>query len=136
MTTACRAVRSTFEEIEPWPDPVDGAELLTEIAKAIGKYVIDGSTASATLQPGAVFAYAHDLRDTAPIFYYRLADQALRQDADGKGNKRLTRKPLMASSADPAFLARAMENRPTVRSTSSTRWPRAIRPWQRRCEDN
>ena len=38
--TAWRAARSRFEEIEPWPEPVDGAELMTEISKAIGSYVV------------------------------------------------------------------------------------------------
>ena len=55
----------------------------------------------------AVFTHTHDLRDYAPLFFVVVADQALRQDADEKGwSNGWSRKPLMASSANPAFLPR------------------------------
>jgi hypothetical protein len=59
----------TFHEIEPWPEPVDGAALLTEIADAIGKYVIMDACQRDAAALGAMFAHTHDLRDTAPIFF-------------------------------------------------------------------
>ena len=40
----------TFDEIEPWPKAVDGAELLIEVAVAIRSYVVMDPT-SATRRP-------------------------------------------------------------------------------------
>jgi hypothetical protein len=59
----------TFEEIEPWLEHVDGAALLADIAETIGKYVIMEPCQRDAAALGAVFAHAHDLRDTAPIFF-------------------------------------------------------------------
>jgi hypothetical protein len=55
----------TFEEIEPWPEPVDGGALLTEIAETIGTYVIMDPHQRDAAALGAVFAHTQDLRDTA-----------------------------------------------------------------------
>ena len=105
----------TFEEIEPWPDPADGAELLTDIAKAIGKYVIMDDCQRDAAALGAVFSHTHDLRDTAPIFFVVSPTKRCGKTRMERVIKRLARKPLMASSANPAFLARAIEkHRPTV----------------------
>jgi hypothetical protein len=105
----------TFEETEPWPDPVEGAELLTDIAKAIGKYVIMDDCQRDAAALGAVFTHTHDLRDTAPIFFVVAPTKRCGKTRLERVIKRLARKPLMASSANPAFLARAIEkHRPTV----------------------
>ena len=105
----------TFEETEPWPDPVDGAELLTDIAKAIGKYVIMDDCQRDAAALGAVFTHTHDLRDTAPIFFVVAPTKRCGKTRMERVIKRLARKPLMASNANPAFLARAIEkHRPTV----------------------
>jgi hypothetical protein len=56
----------TFDEINPWSEPVDAPALLTEIAETIGKYVIMDPHQRDAAALGAVFAHTHDLRDTAP----------------------------------------------------------------------
>jgi putative DNA primase/helicase len=62
---AGRAV--SYVKIEPWEEPVDGAELLTATAEAIGAYVVmDAHQRDATALWG-VFSHAHDFRDYAPI---------------------------------------------------------------------
>jgi hypothetical protein len=105
----------TFDEIKPWPEPVDGAALLTEIAETIGKYVIMDPRQCDAAALGAVFAHTHDLRDTAPIFFIVSPTKRCGKTRLERVIKRLVPKPLMASSATPAFLARAIEkHRPTV----------------------
>jgi hypothetical protein len=69
----------TFDEINPWSEPVDAPALLTEIAETIGKYVIMDPHQRDAAALGAVFAHTHDLRDTAPSSSF--ADEAVRQDA-------------------------------------------------------
>jgi hypothetical protein len=63
----------TFDEIEPWPDPVNGAELLTELSGAIGAYVIMDAHQRDATALWAVFAHAHDLRDFAPLLIAKSA---------------------------------------------------------------
>lgn len=56
----------SYAEIEPWPSPVDGAEVLTEVSDTIGLYVaMDKHQRDATAL-WAAFAHAHDLCDYAP----------------------------------------------------------------------
>jgi hypothetical protein len=105
----------TFDEVRPWTEPVDGAALLTEIADTIGKYVIMDPHQRDAAALGAVFAHTHDLRDTAPIFFIVSPTKRCGKTRLERVIKRLVPKPLMASSATPAFLARAIEkHRPTV----------------------
>ena len=105
----------TFEEIEPWPDPVDGEKLLTDIADAIGKYVIMDDCQRDAAALGVVFAHTHDLRDTAPIFFIVSPTKRCGKTRLERVVKRMVPRPLMASSATPAFLARVIEkHRPTV----------------------
>jgi Domain of unknown function (DUF6371) len=104
-----------FEEIEPWDEPVDGAELLSDIADAIGKYVIMDAHQRDAAALGTVFAHTHDLRDTAPIHFVVSPTKRCGKTRLERVVKRLVPKPLMASSATPAFLARLIEkHRPTV----------------------
>jgi putative DNA primase/helicase len=105
----------TFDEIKPWSEPVDAPALLTEIAETIGKYVIMDPHQRDAAALGAVFAHTHDLRDAAPIFFIVSPTKRCGKTRLERVVKRLVPKPLMASSATPAFLARAIEkHRPTV----------------------
>ena len=95
--------------------PSTALELLTDIADAIGKYVIMDPHQRDAAALGAVFAHTHDLRDTAPIFFIVSPTKRCGKTRLERVVKRLVPKPLMASSATPAFLARLIEkHRPTV----------------------
>lgn len=105
----------TFDEVRPWSEPVDAPTLLTEIAETIGLYVIMDPHQRDAAALGAVFAHTHDLRDTAPIFFISSPTKRCGKTRLERVVKRLVPKPLMASSASPAFLARAIEkHRPTI----------------------
>ena len=105
----------TFDEIEPWEEPVDGAELLTSISEAIGKYVVMDEHQRDAAALGVVFAHTHNLRDTAPIFFIVSPTRRCGKTRLERVVKRMVPRPLMASSATPAFLARVIEkHRPTV----------------------
>ena len=104
-----------FAEIEPWPDPVNGAELLTDIANAIGKYVVMDPHQRAAAALGAMFSHTHDLRDTAPIFFIVSPTKRCGKTRLERVIKRLARKPVMVSNAGPAPLARIIEkHHPTL----------------------
>ena len=104
-----------FIEIEPWPNPVDGAELLTDIAKAIGKYVIMDSCQRDAAALAALFDHTHDLRDTAPICFIVSPTKRCGKTRLERVIKRLVPKPLMVSNASAASLARIIEkHHPTL----------------------
>jgi hypothetical protein len=64
---------------------------------------------------GVVFAHTHDLRDVAPIFFIVSPTKRCGKTRLERVVKRMVPRPLMASSATPAFLARVIEkHRPTV----------------------
>ena len=55
-----------FDEIEPSPDPLDGAELLSDLARVIGRYVVMEERQRDAAALWAAHAHAHDLRDASP----------------------------------------------------------------------
>ena len=73
----------TFEEVEPSDEPVDSAELLTDISEAIGPYVIMDEHRRAG---GGVRAHSRSPR-RRPDLLPRLADQAMWQDAARTGGQ-------------------------------------------------
>jgi hypothetical protein len=104
-----------FENVELWEEQVDGAQVLTELSDGIGKYVIMEPCQRDAAALGTVFAHTHDLRDCAPIFFIVSPTKRCGKTRLERVVKRAVPKPLMASSATPAFLARVIENhRPTV----------------------
>ena len=105
----------TFEEIEPWREPVDGDALLTELSKTIGAYVI--------MEPGqrdacalwAVHAHAHDLRDISPPLVVKAPAMRSGKTKLLETLERLVPRPLLVSGITAAFLERAIEaHRPTL----------------------
>jgi hypothetical protein len=56
-----------FETIEPWPDPVDGAELLTEISSALRRYMVMSAAHSDATALWTIHTWSHDFRDTSPL---------------------------------------------------------------------
>jgi hypothetical protein len=104
-----------FDDIEPAPEPVNGAQMLTEIADTISAYVIMDEHQRDAAALGTVFAHTHDFRDVAPIFFIVSPAKRCGKTRLERVVKRAVPKPLMASGTSPAFLARVIEkHRPTV----------------------
>ena len=57
-----------YPPLEPWPDPVNGAELLTEISTALPHYVRLTKSQCDTVALGLVHGHVFDFFDTMPIF--------------------------------------------------------------------
>jgi putative DNA primase/helicase len=54
-------------EIEPWPESVDGVELLTGISAALRRYMVMSEAHSDATALWAVHTWSHDFRDTSPL---------------------------------------------------------------------
>ena len=98
-----------FEEVEPWPGPVDGGVLLTSISNTLRKYVVLPEGAADAEALWVLFTYAHDAFVTSPILaivspVLRCGKTTHLSVLDG-----LVNKPLSASSVTTAALFRSIE---------------------------
>ena len=70
----------SFPEPEPWPEPVDGAALLDEIAATLKRYVVMGEQARHSAALWVVHTYLLDCFHDLAAAGGSLADEAMRQD--------------------------------------------------------
>ena len=68
-------------QVEPWPDPVDGAALLDAVADVFERYAVLPEHAAVALVLWVAFAWALELIPVLPVRRAGLADEALRQVA-------------------------------------------------------
>jgi putative DNA primase/helicase len=104
-----------LEDIEPWPEPVNGAELLENLRDVIKRYVVLPPMAAETLALWTVHTYAFELRDVST--YIGLGSP---QKRCGKTTllgvlSELVHRPIVASNISPPALFRAIEEaKPTL----------------------
>jgi hypothetical protein len=104
-----------FDEIEPWPDPLDGSELLSDLARVIGRYVVMEPRQRDAVALWAAHAHAHDLRDASPPLVIKSPTMRSGKTRLIETLERLVPRPLFLSGITAAFLERVIEtHRPTV----------------------
>lgn len=99
----------TLTDPDPWPDPVDGAELLNEIANVHSRFVV--------LPPGAADAdalwdlhtYLIDLLHVSPINVKTSPQKRCGKSTDLDVHRALVRRPVGASNISAAALFRVVE---------------------------
>ncbi|WP_425219762.1 DUF3631 domain-containing protein [Ralstonia solanacearum] len=104
-----------FEDIEPWPNPVDGAELLSEIARTIRRFIIcDPETVAAT----ALWCTASWLVDhvnVCPILLINAPEKACGKTQLLTVAGKLVPRPAQAAGISPSVLFRMIEKyKPTL----------------------
>lgn len=106
---------SIFEEVSPWPEPVDGAELLDDIVAAYQRHVI---TEKETLQAAALwvmFTWMIDVVQIAPIANITAPEKRCGKSELLAALGRLVYQPLPVSNISSAPLFRCIELwRPTL----------------------
>jgi putative DNA primase/helicase len=55
-----------FSEIQPWPDPVRGSDILTELTETFSRYIVLPDAAAVTLALWCVHTWIFDLFDCSP----------------------------------------------------------------------
>jgi hypothetical protein len=104
-----------FDEIEQWPEPVDGAALLSELSITVGKYVIMEPRQRDAVALWAAHAHAHDLRDLSPPLVIKSAMMRSGKSKLIEALERIVPRPLFLSGITVAFLERVIETRrPTI----------------------
>jgi putative DNA primase/helicase len=100
----------TFDEIEPWPEAVDGAALLDELAKTTRAYVVINRHQCDATALWGVFAHAHDLRYFAPLLIAKSAIKRSGKSRLAEVLERLVPRPLYIAGLTAAFIERAIES--------------------------
>jgi putative DNA primase/helicase len=104
-----------YDEIEPWDELVDGAQLLTEIATAIESYVVMGAHQRDAAALWVVFAHAQDFFVYAPLLIVLSPIRRCGKTKLQEMLARLSPRPQSMSGITAAALARLVEkDRPTV----------------------
>ena len=98
-----------FKTIEPWPDPVDGAELLDRLADSARRYMALPDYADVTLPLWAVFTHVIDAAHTAPILAVTAPEKRCGKTTVLQWLRPLVARSLAASNITAAALFRAVE---------------------------
>ena len=98
-----------FEDPEPWPEPVDGAALLRDLAAVLNRYVALPLHADVAAALWSVHAHALDAADTSPILALISPEKRCGKTRTLSVLGRLVPRPLPTSNITPASLFRSVD---------------------------
>lgn len=115
---------------DPWPDPVDGAELLEDLRATVHRFVVLGRHEGAAVALWILLAHTHEAWDVLPFLVAKSATKRC-----GKTRlicdvlSRLVTRPLVASLASASAVFRVyQECTPTLLMDEADRWLRDGHP--------
>lgn len=105
----------TFEDVEPWSEPVDTTELLEEIASIVGRYVVLADEAITATALWIVYTYVHSQARISPILAIESPDMRCGKTTLLHLLDALVTRPLPVSNISAASLFRVVEKyKPTL----------------------
>jgi len=115
----------TFEDPEPWPAEVDGAELLNGICAEVERYLVLPPHASTAVALWALHTWCLDAFFITPFLYPRSPEKRCGKTTLMLLVHELVRRPLLATNASQAALFRCIEEyRPTLLLDEADTWLR------------
>ena len=104
-----------FSDLEPWPETVDGAELLDSIVDAFTRRVVLPDGAADALALWVLFVHAHDAAQISPILALVSPEKRCGKTTTLSVIQALVPRALPTSNISPAALFRAVEKwTPTI----------------------
>jgi len=104
-----------FDEIEPWPDAVDGAALLDDMTHTIQRFTVLSVEQARACALWAAFTWFIDGANVAPLLNVTSPEPRCGKSTLGELIKEMVARPLYASNITPAALFRAVEKwKPTL----------------------
>jgi uncharacterized protein DUF3631 len=100
----------TFDDPEPWPEVVNGAEVLDEVVSWIKRYVTASPSDVDTVALYAAFTHAYDLFDICPHLFLTSPTKRCGKTTLMRLIERLVPRPLMASNISTASVYRVVED--------------------------
>ncbi len=105
----------TIESPEPWPEPVNGAELLDEIAATYRRYVVLPEHADTALALWTVHTYSYDYGRCTPILALTSPQKRCGKTTLMSVLLSMVNKPLGASNISPSCVFRSIDRwQPTL----------------------
>ena len=102
-------------EVEPWPDPVDGGQLLKDLVEALQTHVILEEQAAIAVALWIMHAHAHDAANISPILAIISPEKRCGKTTLLSLLSELTPNPLLAANITAAAVFRSVEVwRPTL----------------------
>ena len=98
-----------FPEVTPWPEPVDGAELLDEMAELFKRHAILPRHAEDAISLWVCFTHAIDAVEVAPVLGIVSPEKRCGKTTALSLIAKLVRRPLPASNISAAALFRSVE---------------------------
>jgi hypothetical protein len=98
-----------FAEIEPWPEAVDGAALLQEIADTLSRYVALPPFGAVAIALWGMHAHALGAANTSPILALISPEKRCGKTTALSLLARLVPRPLLSSNISPASVFRVVE---------------------------
>ncbi len=105
----------TFPDIEPWPEPIDGAELLDDIVRATLDYMAMPAEAARACALWVVYTHLYDLFEHAPRLNIRAPTKRCGKSLLRQIVGRLVLRPLSGAGITVAAVFRVMDkHHPTL----------------------
>lgn len=98
-----------FQDIEPWPSPVDPAVLLSEMSEGFRRYAVLPEYADIALTLWCVFTWFCEASHIAPLLVIRSPEKGCGKSTVMSIVKRLVYRPLMLSGLSTAVLFRVVD---------------------------
>lgn len=115
----------TFEQIEPWHKPVDGAALLDRIEALYRRHVVLNRFESASAALWTLYSYCYEAFDMSPILAIESATPRCGKTTLLSIIGRLVYRGISASNISPAAIYRFIESqRPTLLMDEADAWLR------------
>lgn len=104
-----------FDEVEPWPEPVDGSALLDHMTSTIQRFTVLSVDQARACALWAAFTWFIDGANVAPLLNVTSPEPRCGKSTLGELVKEMVARPLYASNITPAALFRAVEKwKPTL----------------------
>jgi putative DNA primase/helicase len=97
--------------IEPWPEAVDGSELLTELSNTLKKYIILNDHLANAAALWVIFTYCIDSFDISPILHINSPEMRCGKSTLMMLLSFLSKDPINASNITPAAIFRTIASR-------------------------
>lgn len=98
-----------FAEVEPWADPVDGADLLDDVTHALARHVIADKETLRAAALWAAFTWLVDVVQVAPIANITAPEKRCGKSILLTALGKLAYRPMQVSNIAPAALFRSIE---------------------------
>lgn len=99
----------SFDDVEPWPDPIEPAQLLTDISDTVKRFIVCQSETADAVALWAAMTWFIDVVQVAPLAVITAPEKRCGKSLLLFLLGRLSYRPLTASNISPAALFRAVD---------------------------